>query len=59
MAVGSMHVAAASLIGIEMLAVMIGYATVWPVGVPFAIIAIGIYAVVRLRLRNNGEDGAE
>ena len=54
-----MYVAAASLIGIEMLAVMIGYATVWPVGVPFAIIAIGIYAVVRRRLRTADEDGAE
>ena len=50
MVTATMYLAAASLIGFETLAVLIGYATIWPVGIPFAIVAIGVYAVVKRRL---------
>jgi hypothetical protein len=59
MAVGSIYVAAASLIGFDMLAVMIGYATIWPVGAPIAIVAVGIYAIVRRRLRERRDRATE
>ena len=48
--------AAASLIGFETLAVLVGYATIWPVGIPFMLVAIGVYAVIRRRLRKNKDD---
>jgi len=52
LAVGSMYVAAASLIGFEMLAVILGYATIWPVGAPLAVIAIGLYVLAKRLLAN-------
>lgn len=51
-AMGSMYVAAASLIGFEMLAVILGYATIWPVGAPLLAVAIGVYAIIRRALSN-------
>lgn len=55
-AIGSMYLAAGTLIGFEALAMLIGYATIWPVGIPFAIIGIGLWAVIRQRLGRHGTD---
>jgi len=56
MATATMYVAAASLIGFETLTVLVGYATIWPVGIPFMLVAIGVYAVIRRRLSNKKDD---
>ncbi len=56
MLVGTTYVAAASLIGFETLAVLIGYATIWPVGAPLLAVGIGVYVIVRRRLRKRTED---
>jgi hypothetical protein len=48
---GWTYVAAGSLVGFETLAVLVGYATIWPVGVPVAIAGIAVYAVLRRRIQ--------
>ena len=48
---GWAYLAAGSFLGFETLAVIVGYATVWPVGVPLAIAGIAAYAVVRRRIQ--------
>jgi Na+/proline symporter len=48
---GSIYLGAASLIGFEALAVLLGYATIWPVGIPFLLACIAVWAVVRRRTR--------
>jgi len=58
MLVGTLYVAAASLIGFEMLVVILGYAAVWPVGAPLLIVVIGGYVLVRRWMRRN-VDGEE
>ena len=55
MFVGTTYVAAASLIGFETLAVLLGYATIWPVGVPLIAVGIGLYALLKRR-RQDDED---
>ena len=50
---GTLYVAAAGLVGFEALIALLGYLTIWPVGIPFTILAIGIYALVRERLRRS------
>lgn len=50
-ATGTLYVAAGSLIGFEALVALFGYLTIWPVGIPATILAIGLYALVRARLR--------
>ena len=50
---GALYVAAAGLIGFEALIALLGYLTIWPVGIPVTILAIGGYAVVRERLRRS------
>ena len=56
----SMYVAAASLIGFETLALLLGYATMSPVAVPIVIAGIALWAVIRRRLhgRDRGLDSA-
>jgi hypothetical protein len=44
---GWTYLAAGSLVGFETLAVIVGYATIWPVGVPVAIAGIAVYAALR------------
>jgi hypothetical protein len=44
---GWTYLAAGSFLGFETLAVIVGYATVWPVGVPLAIAGIAVFATVR------------
>ena len=56
MVTATMYLAAASLIGFETLAVLVGYATIWPVGIPFMLVAIGVYAVIRRRLSKKKDD---
>ena len=58
MFVGTTYVAAAGLIGFEALAVLLGYATIWPVGVPLIAVAIGLYALLR-RKRQDAEDDVQ
>jgi hypothetical protein len=48
---GTLYVAAAGVIGFEALLVLLGYLTIWPVGIPAVILLVGGYAVVRERLR--------
>ncbi len=55
MFVGTTYVAAAGLIGFETLAVLLGYATIWPVGVPLIAVGIGVYAMLRRRRRDADE----
>ena len=43
--------AAGSFLGFETLAVIVGYVTVWPVGVPLAIAGIAVFATVRSRIQ--------
>jgi len=63
MLVGNLYVAAASLIGFEMLIVILGYTTVWPLGAPLAVVGIGAYVLIRRALRKpddgDKEDGEE
>ena len=47
---GWAYLAAGSFVGFETLAVIVGYATVWPVGVPVAIAGIAVFAAVRRRI---------
>ena len=56
----SMYVAAASLIGFETLALLLGYATMSPIAVPVMIAGIALWAVIRRRLhrRHRGRDPA-
>ena len=56
MFVGTTYVAAGSLIGFEALAVLLGYATIWPVGVPLVAIGIGIYALIRSKRRGDEDE---
>ena len=49
----SMYVAAASLIGFETLALLLGYATMSPIAVPVMIAGIALWAVIRRRLRRS------
>ena len=60
MLVGNLYVAAASLIGFEMLIVILGYTTVWPLGAPLAVVGIGAYVLIRRALRkpDDGEKEA-
>ena len=51
-ATGVLYVAAGSLIGFEALAALLGYLTIWPVGIPAMIVTIGIFALVRGRMRS-------
>jgi Na+/proline symporter len=55
MLVGTTYVAAASLIGFETLAVLLGYATIWPVGIPLIAMGIGAYALVRRRRQDDDD----
>jgi len=50
MAMGSMYVVAASVIGFETLALLLGYATMAPIAVPVMIAGIALWAVIRGRL---------
>ena len=59
MLTGQMYLATASLIGFETLAVIVGYGTVWPVGVPLVIACIAIYAVVKRRVVRRREASPE
>ena len=54
----SMYVAAASLIGFETLALLLGYATMSPVAVPIVIAGIALWAVIRRRL-HRGDRGLD
>jgi len=54
----SMYVAAASLIGFETLALLLGYATMSPVAVPIMIAGIALWAVIRRRL-HGGDRGLD
>ena len=56
----SMYVAAASIIGFETLALLLGYATMSPIAVPVMIAGIALWAVIRCRLRrrHRGRDPA-
>ena len=47
MLVGTTYLAAASLIGFEMLAVILGYATAFPVAAPALVVGIGVWVLVR------------
>ena len=47
MLVGTTYLTAASLIGFETLAVILGYATIWPVGAPLLVAGIAGWVVVR------------
>ena len=51
-ATGVLYVAAGGLIGFEALAALLGYLTIWPVGIPATILAIGAIALVRGRVRD-------
>ena len=59
MTMGSMYVAAASLIGFETLALLLGYATMAPVAVPVMIAGIALWAVIRHRLRRKPDEPEE
>ena len=56
MFVGTTYVAAGSLIGFEALAVLLGYATIWPVAVPMTAVVIGVYALIRRKRRDDEDD---
>ena len=56
MFVGTTYVAAGSLIGFEALAVLLGYATIWPVGVPLFAMGIGLYALLRRKRQDDQDD---
>jgi hypothetical protein len=56
MFVGTTYVAAASLIGFETLAVLLGYATIWPVGAPLLVVGIGVYALLRRKRRDDKDE---
>jgi len=56
---GSMYVAAASLIGFETLALLLGYAAMAPVAVPVIIAGIALWAVIRHRLRGRPDDAED
>jgi len=58
MFVGTTYAAAAGLIGFEALAVLLGYATIWPVGVPLIAVGIGLYALIK-RKRQDAEDDVQ
>jgi len=58
MFVGTTYVAAAGLIGFEALAVILGYATMAPLGAPLLVVGIGIYALIR-RKRQDDEDDVQ
>jgi len=59
MLTGQMYLATASFIGFETLAVIVGYGTVWPVGVPLVIACIAIYVVVKRRVVRRREASPE
>ena len=59
MTMGSMYVVAASLIGFEGLALLLGYATMAPVTVPVIIAGIALWAVIRRRLRRKPDEPEE
>jgi len=46
----SIYLGAASVIGFETLAILLGYSTIWPVGIPATLACIALYAIVRRRL---------
>lgn len=53
----SAYVTAASLIGFETVAIILGYATIWPVGAPLLLIGIAGWVLVRRMLgRKNADD---
>lgn len=52
----SVYITAASLIGFETLALLLGYATMSPIAVPITIAAIALWAVIRRRLRPSPDD---
>lgn len=55
MAMGSMYIAAASVIGFETLALLLGYATMSPIAIPVMIAGIALWAVIRRRLRGRND----
>jgi len=56
MTMGSMYVLAASVIGFETLALLLGYATMAPIAVPFVIAGIAFWAIVRRRGRKDDDE---
>jgi len=56
MFVGTTYVAAAGLIGFETLAVILGYATMAPLGAPLLVVGIGLYALIRRKRRDDPDD---
>lgn len=55
----SIYITAASLIGFETLALLLGYATMAPIAVPVMIAGIALWAVIRHRLRGKPDDPEE
>ena len=58
MLVGTTYLTAASLIGFETLAVILGYATIWPVGAPLLVAGIAVWVVVRRWLSRSAVSAA-
>jgi len=58
MLVGTTYLTAASLIGFETLAVILGYATIWPVGAPLLVVGIAGWVVVRRWLSRSAVNAA-
>jgi hypothetical protein len=56
---GTLYVAAGSLIGFEALVALFGYLTIWPVGIPAMILAVGVYALIRSRWRERRTVGSQ
>ena len=52
----AIYITAASLIGFETLALLLGYATMSPIAVPILIAGIALWAVIRRRLRRTPDD---
>jgi hypothetical protein len=48
---GTLFIAAGSLVGFETLALLLSYLTMSPVAIPLMIAAVGVFAVVRSRIR--------
>lgn len=46
----SLYVAAAGLVGFELIVAMFGYLTLWPFAIPATVAAIGVVAIIRSRV---------
>jgi hypothetical protein len=52
----AIYITAASLVGFETLALLLGYATMSPIAVPVMIAGIALWAVIRRRVRTKLDD---